>query len=208
MDEVRGPTDEVLPWHHSMLNVLLALAVAVVLGVGAGFFLGGSSADTAHNGVDVGFLQDMRIHHEQAVVMSTLYLGAAPDGNPTLRMIAREIMLEQQMETGRMVQLLRVFKQAETNESDQVMGWMGTPVPLSRMPGYATDAELERLHRSRGPDADELFITLMVAHHQGGVHMAGHAVEFGANDEVRAFAALIVESQTSEIAELRRLSPR
>jgi uncharacterized protein (DUF305 family) len=123
-------------------------------------------------------------------------------------MIAREIMLEQQMETGRMVQLLRMFKESETNESDQVMGWMGTPVPLSRMPGYATDDELDRLYRSRGADADSLFITLMIAHHQGGVHMAEHAVEFARNDEVKAFAALIVESQTSEIGELQRLRPQ
>ena len=208
MNEVHAPEDAPLPWRYSTLNVVLALVLAIVIGTGFGFFLGASSSDTAHNDVDTGFLQDMRIHHEQAVVMSTLYLGAAPDGNGTLRMIAREIMLEQQMETGRMVQLLRMFKESETNESDQVMGWMGTPVPLSRMPGYATDDELDRLYRSRGADADSLFITLMIAHHQGGVHMAEHAVEFARNDEVKAFAALIVESQTSEIGELQRLRPQ
>jgi uncharacterized protein (DUF305 family) len=147
----------------------------------------------------------MRIHHEQAVVMATLYLGAAPNGNSTLRTIARGILLEQQMETGRMVQLLRLFKAAETNESDQVMGWMGTPIPLSRMPGYATDAELEKLYASRDGEADDLFISLMIAHHKGGVHMAEYTVENGKNKEVIAFAELIVESQTSEVGELTRL---
>lgn len=208
MNEVHAPDDAPLPWRHSALNVLLALLLALVLGVGVGFFLGGSASDTAHNDVDTGFLQDMRIHHEQAVVMSTLYLGATPEGNVNLRMIAREIMLEQQMETGRMVQLLRMFKESETNESDQVMGWMGTPVPLSRMPGYATDAELDRLYRARGVEADALFITLMIAHHQGGVHMAEHAAEFARNSEVKAFAKGIVTAQSSEIAQLQRLTPR
>jgi uncharacterized protein (DUF305 family) len=205
MNEVHADEFATLPWRHSVLNVVLALILAVGLGAIAGYFAGNSSSETAHNSVDTGFLQDMRIHHEQAVVMATIYLGAAPNGNSTLRTIAREIMLEQQMETGRMVQLLRMFKAAETNESDQVMGWMGTPIPLSRMPGYATDAELEKLYQSRDSQADELFITLMIAHHKGGVHMAEYAAENGKNTEVIAFAELIVESQSSEVGELTRL---
>lgn len=205
MNEVQAEHNEVLPWRYSALNVLLALVLAVGLGAGIGYYIGQSSSETAHNAVDTGFLQDMRIHHEQAVVMSTIYLAAAPNGNSTLRTIARGILLEQQMETGRMVQLLRMFKESETNESDQVMGWMGTPVPLSRMPGYATDAELDALYTSRDAQADELFLTLMIAHHQGGVHMAEYALENGKNSEVKAFARLIVESQSSEIGELTRL---
>lgn len=208
MNEVHADESPVLPWRHSALNVLLALILAAGLGALAGYFAGNSSSETAHNNVDIGFLQDMRIHHEQAVVMATIYLGAAPNGNSTLRTIARGILLEQQMETGRMVQLLRMFKAAETNETDQVMGWMGTPIPLSRMPGYATDEELEKLYQSRDAQADELFITLMIAHHKGGVHMAEYTVENGKNKEVIAFAELIVESQTSEVGELTRLQAR
>lgn len=208
MNEVHADESPTMPWRHSALNVLLALILAAGLGALAGYFAGNSSSETAHNNVDTGFLQDMRIHHEQAVVMATIYLGAAPNGNSTLRTIARGILLEQQMETGRMVQLLRMFKAAETNESDQVMGWMGTPIPLSRMPGYATDAELEKLYQSRDAQADQLFITLMIAHHKGGVHMAEYTVENGKNKEVIAFAKLIVESQTSEVGELTRLQAR
>lgn len=205
MNEVRVDDNPVLPWRYSALNVFLALLIFCGLGAGIGYYLGHSTSETAHNNVDTGFLQDMRIHHEQAVVMASIYLGAAPNGNGTLRTIAREIMLEQQMETGRMVQLLRIFGAAETNESDQVMGWMGTPIPLARMPGYAADTELDALYRSRDADADQLFITLMIAHHKGGVHMAEYTVKNGKNSEVKAFAALIVESQSSEIGELTRL---
>jgi uncharacterized protein (DUF305 family) len=208
MNEVHADEFATIPWRHSALNVVLALILAVGLGALAGYFAGNSSSKTAHNAIDTGFLQDMRIHHEQAVVMATIYMGAAPNGNSTLRTIARGILLEQQMETGRMVQLLRIFQAAETNESDQVMGWMGTPIPLSRMPGYATDAELEKLYQSRDTQADEVFITLMIAHHKGGIHMAEYAVENGKNKEVIAFAELIVESQSSEIGELTRLQSR
>jgi uncharacterized protein (DUF305 family) len=61
------------------------------------------------------------------------------------------------------------------------------------------------LYQSRDAQADEVFISLMIAHHKGGIHMAEYTVENGKNKEVVAFAELIVESQSSEIGELTRL---
>jgi uncharacterized protein (DUF305 family) len=195
----------VLPWWRNPINAVLICLVILMAGMGIGSFATTSSSQFAHNSNDVGFLQDMRIHHEQAVTMAVVYLGAAPRGNVTLRTIAREIMLEQSTEAGRMVQMLRMFKESETNETDQVMSWMGTPLPLSRMPGYASDAELDALYISRNAEADKIFATLMVAHHKGGIHMAEHASTHGRNDEVRALADAIVHSQQSEITELIKL---
>lgn len=194
----------VLPWWRSPLNLLLALLVACMVAAGIGWAVGRSTSDLANNEVDVGFLQDMRIHHEQAVVMSLLYLEVATDGPVVLRDIAREIAMSQSTEIGRMVQMLRMFKAAETNETDQAMTWMGEPTPLLEMPGLATDAEMEDLRRSEGTAADSLFATLMIAHHKGGVHMAEHAVDFADNDEVRAMARAMVKAQASEIYELEK----
>lgn len=195
-----------LPWWHNPINVVLTAIVLLMAGMGLGTVLERSGSETAHNSSDVGFLQDMRIHHEQAVTMAVVYLGASPQGNVTLRTIAREIMLEQSTEAGRMVQMLRLFKESETNESNQVMTWMGTPVPLERMPGYASEAELDSLYKSRNAEADRIFATLMIAHHKGGVHMADHASLHGRNDEVRALAEAIIHSQQSEITELTKLA--
>jgi uncharacterized protein (DUF305 family) len=132
-------------------------------------------------------------------------MGEGSESRGTLRLIAREIIVNQSAESGRMVQLLRQFDAAETNETDQVMGWMGEPTPLAQMPGYATDEELRALRESRGPEADNLFGKLMIAHHKGGVHMAEHATMHGSNDEVRAMAASMVKSQNGEIAEMEEL---
>ncbi len=195
-----------LPWWQNPFNVVLTALVILMAGVGIGTLVARSSSEIAHNSSDVGFLQDMRIHHEQAVTMAVVYLGASPKGNVTLRTIAREIMLEQSTEAGRMVQMLRMFKESETNESDQVMAWMGTPVPLERMPGYASDAELDSLYKSRNAEADRIFATLMIAHHKGGIHMADHASMHGENDEVRALADAIIHAQQSEITELTKLA--
>ena len=50
------------------------------------------------NSVDIGFLQDMRVHHENAVTIANTYLTHRPGrrapartSNPTLRLIANEI---------------------------------------------------------------------------------------------------------------------
>ena len=198
--------DNLLPWWKNPINIALLLVIFGFVSAGIGFNLGKKSTALFHNRVDTGFLQDMRIHHEQAVAMSSIYLAISPDGNNTLRQIARQIMLDQSMESGRMVQLLRMFNEAETNESDQVMAWMGTPLPLAKMPGYATDAELETLSQSRGIDADKTFARLMIAHHQGAIHMADFAAKEAINPEVVAFAQAILSAQQGEINEISRIA--
>lgn len=202
-----GSTDvRVLPWWKNPINIVL-LAVAGLLGsFGIGYLLGSQSSDLSHNSVDVGFLQDMRIHHEQASIMAMTYLEASPNGNTVQRMIAREILLTQSMETGRMIQLLRMFKESETNLTDQVMGWMNEPTPIDRMPGYATDEQMEQLQKSRDAEADALFRDLMIAHHLGGVHMTEYAMENAKHPEVRKMAESMLREQTGEINELRSLA--
>ena len=59
-----------------------------------------------------------------------------------------------------------------------------------------------------GADADQLFVELMVAHHQGGVHMAEYAATEAENAEVRDLAESIATGQQGEIVELeQRLAP-
>lgn len=205
MDHDTGTDDTILPWWRSPLNVLLAAIIVVLASAGIGYAIGGSSSELAHNEVDTGFLQDMRIHHEQAVVMSLVYLEAAPDGRRLLRDIAREIVTAQSTEVGRMVQMLRLFGASETNETDVAMSWMGMPVPLDKMPGLATDAELQTLRRSTGAKADQVFAELMIAHHEGGIHMAEFAIEHADNAEVVAMARAMVKAQSSEVNELKKL---
>lgn len=201
-----------LPWWMNPVNIVLMVVASILLSGAIAFVVGESQGRGSHNGSDIGFLQDMRIHHEQAVNMSLIYLDTSHSGmedglasRGTLRLIAREIIVTQSSEAGRMVQLLRQFNASETNETDQVMGWMNEPLPLAQMPGYATDAELDALHAARGVEADKLFTTLMIAHHKGGLHMAEHAQMHASNDEVTALAGSMVSAQTSEIAEMKKL---
>ncbi len=196
--------DVVLPWWRSPLNLAVVLLAAVVLAAGIGYVVGNNRALPDPGSTDIGFLQDMRVHHEQAVQMSLIYLDR-PDTAPTLQTTAREIVVGQNMEIGRMIQLLRGFGASEVNETDVGMAWMDEPVALDRMPGLATEDDIDALRRAVGPEADEVFVALMTAHHQGGVHMAEHASEHATTDEVRRMARSMALVQTEEIEEMAAL---
>ena len=206
IDEIVAPPDEieVRPWWQSKLNLgVLAVAIALLCGA-VGWLVGNNRAIPDPNRVDVGFLQDMRTHHEQAVNLGLYYLELQGT-NADLRVIAREIVFGQSIEIGRMIQLLRLYGATETNESDVAMTWMNEPTPNDRMPGLASDADIDKLLASSGKDADQLFVNLMIAHHQGGIHMAQYAVDHANEIEVRRFAYSMVVGQTGEIDEMRAL---
>jgi uncharacterized protein (DUF305 family) len=193
----------VLPWWQHPLNILTIVITAGLLAGMVGWMIGDSNSELAHSEVDTGFLQDMREHHEQAVYMSFVY-RSLPDIDAGLSTVAASIIVGQNQEIGRMVQMLRVLGEPEANEGDSSMAWMGMPVERGQMPGMASEADLDKLATLSGVEADEFFVQLMTAHHEGGIHMAEYASGNAENDEVRAMAASMMTSQRDEIAEMQR----
>ena len=136
--------------------------------------------------------------------MAFIYLGL-PDTDPGLQTVARSIVVGQEIDIGRMIQMLRDMGAPEAAETDEAMAWMGMPMPAAQMPGMATDAQLEQLAASSGRAADELFVELMVAHHHGGIEMAECAVDDAGLAKVRSMAQSMITGQRGEIAELDQL---
>lgn len=195
---------DVLPWWQSRLNLgVLAVGIAVLFGA-LGWVVGQNQKTPDPNATDIGFLQDMRWHHDQAVEIAFVYLN---DENidPALKTTAEEIVFGQSIEIGMMAQILRTFGAAETNETDLAMTWMSEAVPLERMPGLASEADIDALQVAQGADADALFTALMTAHHQGGIHMAAYASTNAHTAEVRTMARQMAESQAEEIDEMAAL---
>ena len=125
--EPETPEAEVLPWYHSALNLVALVAAVAVLAAGIGWVVGNNRALPDPDATDIGFLQDMRYHHEQAVQMALLYLDD-PDRDANLTTIAREIVVGQNIEIGRFIQLLRDWGESEVNETDLAMAWMNEPI--------------------------------------------------------------------------------
>ncbi len=192
----------VLPWWQNPLNFVALGLAALILGIGIGYFVGNRNASVSYNDADVGFLQDMRYHHEQAVDMAFFYLTSVDEPLPRLELYAKEILYTQQLEVGLMIELLRSFGEAEANDTGTAMAWMGTPVPLDDMDGLASQDELNAFARADGVDASIAFATLMLEHHLGGIHMAEYVRDAGRNDSVRVLAESMIRGQTGEVAEI------
>jgi uncharacterized protein (DUF305 family) len=135
--------------------------------------------------------------------MAYFYLTGVEDPNPRLMMLAEEILLSQQMETGRMIQMLRNFGLSEVNDTGVAMAWMGHQMPIEEMDGLASQEELDAFAAADGIEASRIFAELMIAHHEGGVDMAEYAVDNADNAAVRSFAESMITGQSAEIAELR-----
>lgn len=196
-----APAPIVLPWWQRPFNIAVVVVTAAILAGMIGWMVGDAGSEPAHNDVDTGFLQDMRTHHEQAVLISYIY-RSRDDIDPGLSTIARSIITGQNIEIGRMIQMLRDLGETEANETGTSMSWMNMVAEDDQMPGIASEAELAELASADGRAADELFVELMSKHHLGGIEMAEFEIEFGEYDEAIRMARSMAGAQTAEIDEM------
>jgi uncharacterized protein (DUF305 family) len=177
------------------------LGVALVfLGFAVGMFVNRDRPPDAGS-VDVGFLQDMLTHHEQALGVSALTVAYGEDA--TVRSYAREVLTAQAYEQGRMTQLLSDWGFSRSDRPATSMAWMDMEVPLEQMPGLLSDEQMDELSAARGADMDALFLELMSEHHLGGVHMAEYAATEADDEQVREMANRMAYAQAAEINEYR-----
>jgi uncharacterized protein (DUF305 family) len=156
------------------------------------------------NAADVGFYDDMTVHHQQAIDMSIDYLEHGKDR--VLRQMANEIVLFQ---AGDIRTMQTAISDWHKDPNDDVaMAWMGSPVPEDRQPGMATSQEMERLAVARGSDLDELVTRLMINHHAGGAHMADAEVRLGRDHDAVKFATAMASGQRMEIEEMNHIRRR
>jgi uncharacterized protein (DUF305 family)/uncharacterized protein YcnI len=196
---------------HGPLQVAVGIAALCFLAGAVGYLVGTRQSPVATSAVDQGFLFDMSDHHDQAVTMALCGSSRATD--PLVQKMAREILIFQNRELARMASLMeqmRVGRPETTDEAPRTaMDWMGMPVPVDQMPGMASPAALDKLCTATGLDADKQFLTLMRAHHEGGVHMAEYAAANAANPSVTSLAGVMARNQRIEVneytAQLQRL---
>ena len=172
--------------------------VLLFAGILAGYFMNAGRVPSADS-VDVGFARDMSVHHEQAVQMASLIYDRTED--EAVRSMAYDILTTQQGQIGIMSGWLDAWGLPWTSSGPQ-MAWMGTPL-TGLMPGMATAEQLNQLRAATGPEADILFLEMMIPHHEAAISMAEQALEESDRPEIRTLAEAIISSQTAEIEEMR-----
>lgn len=198
---------------------VIAGALVLAVGLAGGWMLAARSADPSTTSVEAGFARDMQVHHDQAVEMALIVRDRTDD--PEIRSLAYDIATSQAQQSGQMYAWLNDWGLPQARPG-ATMEWMsaptldgsagqghehGTPatessdagIPAASMPGMASDADLERLRNASGTDAEILFLTLMLAHHRGGVEMADAVLDRSTHPLVTTLARAIVFAQSGEI---------
>lgn len=158
-----------------------------------------SSISAQHNQQDTMFLQMMIPHHEQAITMSALA--------PSRTQNAAVLKLASQIEA------------AQGPEIKQMKSWLtawNEPLAAGSMPGMdhgsgggmdgmMTAEQMTALEQAKGAAFDKLYLQDMIAHHEGAVVMAQQEIDSGENPQVKALAQAIIDGQTKEIAEMKKM---
>ncbi|MGN9758695.1 DUF305 domain-containing protein [Streptomyces sp. SD31] len=150
--------------------------------------------DDSPNSADVAYARMMVEHHIQALAMTEL----APDRaeSAKVKALAERIAAAQGPEITAMKGWLK--KHGKSEKADQSDGH-----DHASMPGMATEAQLAKLRAARGKAFDQLFLTLMITHHDGAITMATDVKGQGNNIQIEEMADEVVAQQTSEITRMR-----
>lgn len=182
-----------------MVGALLGAAGAIALRDDAPS-VSARVADTPSE-VDIGFSQDMVVHHQQAVDMVRA-LGER--GGAWVRSVAAAIETAQLGEIGMMSGWLALWH-APPVRSGPPMAWMADHDHTGEMPGMATSTDLDKFSELSGSASARHFLDLMIRHHEGALEMASYAGAHAGTDVVRAAAARMLVEQRQEISLMRQL---
>ncbi len=118
-----------------------------------------------HGFFDVDFSQKMIVHNQQAIEMTQTILATST--NPTVRELATEIQTGQISAEEQYKSWLGEWNETYTNLSDfpQMDGHDMYP----SYPGLVTATDISKLRSAKGTEADQLFISLMIKHHESAI---------------------------------------
>lgn len=152
---------------------------------------------------DARFYQQMIVHHAQALVMVRSVLPELTD--PQVKSLASRIGDEQEPEMAAMAAWLRGRGQDVPPEAtNPELGDHDTHA----MPGMASTADLTALAAATGAEADRLFLSLMIRHHQGALDMVDEHAPNTADPLVEETAAEIYATQGKQVTQMQGMLDR
>lgn len=143
------------------------------------------------SGSDAMFLQMMIPHHEQAVLISELALDKSKNA--------------------KLLSLAAAIKSAQKEEILQMEKWLADD-GLGEDPGHSMDSmggmltqeQISKLKSSTDKEFDRLFLTGMIAHHEGALQMVSMISE-SKDLNLKLFGESILKSQSEEISTMQDL---
>ena len=154
-------------------------------------------ATTSYVEADVNFLQGMILHHKQAILMSNMAYKRT--NNEIIVDLAKRIDASQEDEIEFMENWLIERNEEISHQHENHMGQM-------KMAGMASDLDLKRLEDSNSTDFDKLFLTLMIAHHDGALKMVKDLKEYPGNAYDPILSEFISDLVNDQGVEIERMN--
>ncbi len=172
----------------------------------------------AFNAADVDFATGMIPHHAQALVMVDMADGR--DISPETADLMQRIEAAQAPEIEQMTGWLEDWDQpvpdlgdmhdmgsgsgdmSDMDHSDMDMGDTGE---MDGMSGMMSAEDMADLEAAQGSAFEQMWLSMMIEHHEGAVAMSEVELEEGEYADALALAESIIESQEAEIAEMQAL---
>lgn len=187
---------------------LAASALALTIALGAAVLALGlvnlaraqGAAEPLYNEADLGFLQHMIVHHEQALTMCTWV--AERTERAEFEHFARYVERAQAAEIAEMKALLAIA--ADRGLAIPQQHLHGDPP----MAGMLSTAAMNAIEAATGAEFERLWLTGMIAHHEGAVDMARaqQKQQLETNRQPYELATLVEDiliEQRAEIAKMR-----
>jgi uncharacterized protein (DUF305 family) len=208
---------------HAKTTARVVSALALSLALGAGLTACGNGdtdsasqtevSTTEHNDADVAFASDMIQHHAQALSMVDLTLDRPLD--PEVQALAEDIRAAQAPEIETMADWLTEWGEEvpETMRDHANSGDGGGDMSDSmddmdhgdEMPGVMTSEDMDSLENASDAEFQDMWLEMMVEHHEGAVEMAETEQEDGQFKDAVDLAGQIVDAQNQEIETMKDL---
>lgn len=175
----------------------LVLALAVFMGAcgnddAADPGAGSGEGTATFNEADVTFLQDMVVHHEEAIEMAEMVEGRTE--RPELIELAGNIISSQ---TAEIEEINGLLEEAGEDAGDDMGGMdMGGDMGMSQ-------EDMDALMEMEGEEFDKMFSEMMIEHHTAAIEMANEVLDKGENTAVATLAQGIIDEQQKEIDDMK-----
>ena len=154
----------------------------------------------------------MVAHHQQAIDMAEMV--PSHTNNAQVKALATKIEAAQGPEIAQMNAWLAEWNEtpemgSESSGNGHNMsgmdhgGSMSSANPMG--PGMMSAAQMADLESKSGAEFDRMWLTMMIAHHEGAVTMSEQELAQGENAQVKALAQEIINAQAKEIAEMQEM---
>ncbi|MCY4728553.1 DUF305 domain-containing protein [Nocardioides sp. STR2] len=203
--------------------------LALALAVGAGLTACGDSttdagssgsqaevSTTEHNDADVTFATEMIQHHAQALSMVDLTLDRPLD--PEVQALAEGIRDAQAPEIETMADWLTKWGETvpatmrdhvnsghEMGDLSDTTGGVDGMDPGDEMPGMMTLADLDVLENASDEEFQDMWLQMMVEHHEGAIEMAEAEQADGQFKDAVDLAGQIIDAQKEEVVTMNDL---